>query len=122
MAKKNLGGRPTTFTNEVVQKLEEAFAMDCSVEEACLYADIARQTYYNHVDGKAELGAKKREYFDRFEELRQRPFLKARQTIFKGLDDPATAKWYLERKKKKEFAGLIGLEMQITKKIISIDE
>jgi hypothetical protein len=40
---------------------------------------------------------------DRFEALRQRPFLKARQTISKSLDQPEHAKWYLERKKKKEF-------------------
>jgi len=98
-------GRPTEFTDEVVKKLEEAFALDCTVLEACFYANISRQTYYNNVDEKEEAGSKKRELFDRFEELRQRPFLKARQTIVKNLDQPEHAKWYMERKKKIEFAG-----------------
>lgn len=97
-------GRPTEFTDEVVKKLEEAFALDCTVLEACFYANISRQTYYNNVDEKEEAGSKKRELFDRFEELRQRPFLKARQTIVKNLDQPEHAKWYMERKKKREFA------------------
>lgn len=97
-------GRPTEFTDEVVKKLEEAFALDCTVLEACFYANISRQTYYNNVDEKEEAGSKKRELFDRFEELRQRPFLKARQTIVKNLDQPEHAKWYMERKKKLEFA------------------
>lgn len=104
MAEVNKGGRPTTFTEEVVNKLEQAFALDCTVSEACLYADISRQTYYNFVDEKAEEGSDKRKYFDRFEELRQRPFLKARQTLVKSLDQPEHAKWYMERKRKAEFA------------------
>ncbi len=90
-------GRPTTFTDEVIRKLEEAFALDCTTEEACFYADIARSTYYDNVKLRPDLS-------DRFEELKQRPFLKARQTIIKNLDIPEHAKWYMERKKKKEFA------------------
>lgn len=97
MAEVNKGGRPIEFTEDVVNKLEQAFALDCTVEEACLYADISRQTYYNKIKEKPEL-------FDRFEELRQRPFLKARQTLIKNLDQPEHAKWYMERKKKNEFA------------------
>lgn len=104
MARKEVG-RPTEFTEEVVNKLEQAFALDCTVSEACLYAGISRQTYYNFVDEKADPKSKKRQYFDRFEELRERPFLKARQTIVKSLDQPEHAKWYMERKKKAEFAG-----------------
>ena len=90
-------GRPTKMTPEVVTKLEEVFALDGTVEEACFYAGISRNAYYEWVKAKPELN-------DRFEELRQRPFLKARQTIVKNLDQPEHAKWYMERKKKREFA------------------
>lgn len=90
-------GRPIEFTEDVVRKLEEAFALDCTVEEACFYADISRQTYYVKIKEFPYLS-------DRFDELRQRPFLKARQTIIKNLDIPEHAKWYMERKKKAEFA------------------
>jgi len=95
---KHAGGRPTKMTPEVVTKLEEVFALDGTVEEACFYAGISRNAYYEWIKAKPELN-------DRFEELRQRPFLKARQTIVKNLDQPEHAKWYMERKKKLEFAG-----------------
>lgn len=91
-------GRPIEFTEEVVRKLEEVFALDGTVEEACFYAGISRQTYYVKIKENPALS-------DRFEELRQRPFLKARQTLIKSLDQPEHAKWYMERKKKLEFAA-----------------
>jgi len=94
---KDLGGRPTKQTPIAVKKLEEAFLMDCSIEEACFYAGISRQTYYTWIKDSPEL-------LDRFEELRQEPFLKARKTILDNLDQPEHAKWYMERKRKNEFA------------------
>jgi hypothetical protein len=89
-------GRPTKMTPEVVTKLEEVFALDGTVEEACFYAGISRNAYYEWVKANPDLN-------DRFNDLRQRPFLKARQTIVKNLDQPEHAKWYMERKKKYEF-------------------
>lgn len=97
MAKKNLGGRPSEMSEEKVKKLEEVFAIDGTIEEACFYADITKTTYYNWLEKKPEL-------VDRFEALRQRPVLKARQTIVKSLETPQGAQWYLSRKKKSEFA------------------
>lgn len=99
MAKKkvNLGGRPTVMTSEVVIKLEQAFAIDATVEEACSYAEISRNTFYEYLK-------KNPEFQDRIDDLRNRPILKARQTIVKSLDNPQQAQWYLERKKKREFA------------------
>lgn len=90
-------GRPSEKP-EAVKKLEEAFAMDCDVSEACLFANISRTTYYEWIKEDKELA-------DRFEELRNEPFLKARKTIIDNLHNEETAKWYLERKKKKEFAA-----------------
>jgi hypothetical protein len=94
---KNKGGRPTVMTPEVVQKLEEVFAIDGTVEEACFYADIARQTYYEWIKENPAFN-------DRFTALRERPVLKARQTVVKSLDNPDNAFRYLERKKKNEFS------------------
>ena len=92
--------RPTVVTPEVVAKLEQAFAIDATVAEACSYADISRDSFYDYL---------KREpaFSDRIEELRQRPVLKARQTIVKALDTPGSAQWYLGRKAKNEFAERI---------------
>jgi hypothetical protein len=47
--KNSKAGRPSEFTDEVVKKLEESFAIDATVEEACFYANISRQSYYNNV-------------------------------------------------------------------------
>ena len=90
-------GRPSSMTPEVVNKLEQAFAIDSTVIEACSYADISRETFYNWLE-------KNPKFNDRIQRLRQRPVLKARQTIVQNIEQPEHAKWYLERKVKKEFA------------------
>jgi hypothetical protein len=104
MAKKKVSntGRPTKMTSEVVTKLEHAFAIDASVEEACSYAEISRNTFYEYLKRNPS-------FQDRIDDLRQRPVLKARQTIAKSLDDPNHAKWYLERKRRKEYGANIDL-------------
>ena len=81
----------------VVSKLEEAFAIGCTNREACLYSDITEIMYYNYVKSRPELA-------ERFKRLRDRPILKARNTLVKGLDKDENAKWYLARKRKSEFA------------------
>ena len=82
----------------VIQKLEEAFALDCTIWEACFYAEIVPQTYYNLISSKPEL-------LDRFTALRNNPVLLARQELVKGLvDNPELALKYLERKRKDEFS------------------
>jgi hypothetical protein len=95
---KNKGGRPPKLTPETVNKLEEAFAIDATVEEACFYAGISRQTYYEWIKDDPKLA-------DRMEAMRNRPVLKARKTVVDALTDPDHAKWYLERKSKKEFSS-----------------
>lgn len=95
-------GRPTKLTSEVVNKLEEIFALDGTVEEACFFAGISRQTYYQWIKENPELN-------DRFEELRQNPFLIARRTVVKSLDNPDYAFKYLERKKRKEFGATVDV-------------
>lgn len=90
--------RPTVMTDEVVQKLEYAFALGCSDEEACFYADIAKQTLYNYQD-------KFPEFLDRKESLKTRPVFLARETLIKGIQkDPDLALKMLERKNKAEFS------------------
>ena len=104
MAKKSLAGRKTKLTREVVKKLEEAFAIDATVEEACFYADISRETFYQWIKHNKALA-------DRFEELRQRPVLTARQTVVSAIKiDPKIAMKYLERKRKSEFSTKIEID------------
>lgn len=91
-------GRPTKRTVELVGKLEYAFALGCSVTEACLYAGISRDTYYEWCKADTKLS-------DRMEELRESPILIARETVIKGIKrDPDLALKFLERRKKDEFS------------------
>ena len=90
--------RPTIFTQEKLQKLEQAFALDCTDEEACLYADIAPSSLYNYQK-------QNKEFLERKKLLKQSPVLKARQELIKGLaGHPELCLKYLERKRKEEFS------------------
>lgn len=71
---KNKGGRPSEMSEEKIKKLEEAFSLDCTIKEACFYADISHQTYYDWLERKPEL-------VERFEALRENPVLIARTTV-----------------------------------------
>lgn len=82
----------------VVGKLKEAFAIDASVEEACFYAGIHKDTYYDWIKKYPQLS-------DELEGLRQKPVLLARQTVVQGLaNSPAFSFSYLRAKRPKEFA------------------
>lgn len=92
-------GRPTKLDSLIVKKLEDAFVLGASIEEACFNANISKQSFYNWKDENPEL-------FDRFEQLRQAPILKARKCVVNALEkNPTLAMRYLERKLKSEFGN-----------------
>lgn len=94
-------GRPTKLTPEVRAKIEEAAALDCSVEEIAYYADISRESFYRWLKEDPE-------FSDRIDKLRQRPVLKARTEIVKGLDnDKHFAMTYLTKKRGHEFGDTV---------------
>ena len=108
-------GRPTKMIEEVVKKLEEVFAIGGSDEEACFYAHISKQTLYNYQ-------RKYPEFIDRKEALKNRPVLKARRTIFNALDNPQDAKWFLEKKRRKEFGNTLDVTGEVISKVIRLNE
>lgn len=97
--KKSNAGRPTVMTDDTVNKLEQAFSLGCSDTEACLFADISRQTLYDYQKIHPE-------FIDRKALLKDKLILKARTVVAEALNnkDKDTAKWYLERKRKDEFS------------------
>lgn len=103
--KESNAGRPTIMTEDTVNKLEQAFSMGCSDLEACLFADISKQTLYDYQK-------KNPEFADRKAMLKEKMIFKARSVIADALNkkDENTAKWYLERKAKNEF----GTRTEIT--------
>jgi len=98
-------GRKSVMTDDTVNKLEQAFSLGCSDTEACLFADISRQTLYDYQKNHPE-------FIDRKAVLKEKLLLKARTVVAEALNnkDKDTAKWYLERKSKNEF----GTRTEIT--------
>lgn len=103
--KKSNAGRKTVFTDATLQKLEQGFKIGLTDEECCAYADIAMASLYNYQNANPEFLEKKRKW-------KQNPIAKAKHTIYKSLDDPKTAQWYLERKCKEEFSTQSKLELE----------
>ncbi len=89
--------RPTVFTKETLQKLEEVFALGGTDKEACFYADISPSSLYNYQNENPE-------FLERKHALQQNPILQARKTVINAVKkDPKIAFKYLEKKAPKEF-------------------
>jgi len=95
----NPAGRPTLMTESTIAKLKEGFAQGFSVRNACIWADIGQDTYYDYCK-------KFPEFSDQCKTLQQKPLIKSILVINKALNegDVSTAKWYAERKAKDEFS------------------
>lgn len=81
------------MTPETVNKLEEAFLLGCTDEEACLFAGICKPTLYKYQSANEEFANRK-------EVLKQNPFLQARRVQMKDLQEnnSAIAQKVLDRK------------------------
>lgn len=92
-------GRPTVMTEEVVRKLEDAFANGASDTEAIFYAGVSRTAFY---DWQKENPS----FTDRKEGLRDMVKYQARRNIVEKIKsgDLETSKWFAERKIKDEFS------------------
>lgn len=90
--------RPTIMTTEVINKLEQAFALGCTDLEATLYANIAPATLYKYQE-------KNPAFVERKTQLKETPILMARTTVINSLSsNPDLALKFLERRKKDEFS------------------
>lgn len=89
-------GRPPKIDKNILGKLESAFKMGATDREACSYVNINPDTLY-------EYQKKHPEFTEQKEAWKQNPILKAKNTIYKNLNDARIAQWYLERKCKDEF-------------------
>lgn len=98
----NKVGRPTKMTPEVLRKIEEVAALDGSVAEMALYANVHVDTVYAYL-------AENKKFSDRIAALRERPILKARQTIVKSLEQPNYAFEYMKKKRKLEFGDAVDI-------------
>ena len=96
--RKKKPGRRTIMTQEVIDKLEYAFALGCTDNEACLHAGISPATLYNHQERDPK-------FLERKDLLKSKPIFLARETVLRGVkENPDIALRFLERKKKDEFS------------------
>lgn len=84
-------GRPTVLTENVLNKLEQAFRIGLNDVKSCLYAGISTQAMYNYQD-------KNPEFTERKEQLRAEPDIRAKMTVVNSLSDPSSAWRWLERR------------------------
>ncbi len=100
------------LTDAMRSKIEEVAALDGSVYEMAYYCDVSHQTIYNWFEEDPKL-------FERVERLRERPILKARQTVVKRLDESyQNAVDYLKRKKKHEFGDNATYKIELPQPIL----
>jgi hypothetical protein len=92
-------GRPTIMNDLTIAKLKEGFAQGFSVRNACIWADISQDTYFNYCK-------KNPNFSEQCKTLQQKPLIKSILVINIALEvgDVSTAKWYAERKAKDEFS------------------
>lgn len=87
-------GKPLS---SVLQKLEEAFMLSATDQEACIYVGISPSALY-------EYQKKNPEFLERKQALKNMPSLRAKKAIVDRLDkDVALAQWWLTRRNKAEF-------------------
>jgi hypothetical protein len=100
---KKISEKLSKMTEDNLNKIRQAFAIDATVEEACFYANISEVTYYNWKKKNPEL-------FKEIERLRQAPILKARQEVVNGLVGFDNSLKYLSKKKKNEFGDKLEID------------
>ena len=90
----------------VLVALRQAYSLDCPDSEAAALAGISGSSLARYLASHPSFSAEK-------EALKLKPFLSARNTIIKGIveGDKDTARWYLERKRKREFSTLAQIEL-----------
>lgn len=112
-------GRPSIMTPETVAKLEQAFANAFTDEQACIFADISKNTLYDYIKQNPSFSHRK-------EQLKKRVDIKAKTKVIEAINigDMATAKWWLERKCKDEFSLKTETEHsgEIKSKVVYIDK
>lgn len=103
---KSNAGRPTIYTDELVGKLESIFKIGGTVEEACSYAMISKDTYYAWLKQKPD-------FLTKMESAQKYPDIVAKNIVVDSMTknkDVTTAKWWLE---KREFKNSNQTNVQV---------
>lgn len=108
------------ITVETLMDIKTALSFGSSQNEACEYAGITPQGYCRW---KREMPKELLAEWDFLvAKWQNQMVLKARKTISDNLEDPSTSKWYLERKRRDEFATRTEQELKRVEKFSDISD
>lgn len=107
-------GRPPKWGPEAFHKIEVAASYGCTMPEIALHAGISLKTLYEWKDEKIVGDGSNKTLGERIKELRNKPILKARETVVKRLDDLGNAHWYLEKKLPHEFGSRTKVDASLS--------
>lgn len=91
-------GRPTLYSDEIVEKLASIFRIGGTVEQAVSYAQIDKVTYYNWMEKHPNFSTK-------MEQARTYADIVAKNIVVDSMikdRDVNTAKWWLEKREFKQ--------------------
>lgn len=94
----NLGGRPSIYSDEIVEKLASIFRIGGTIEQAVSYAQIDKVTYYNWLEKHPSFSTK-------MEQARTYADIVAKNIVVDSMikdKDLNTAKWWLEKREFKQ--------------------
>ena len=104
---KKLTGRPTVFTPEVVQKLEDLISQDVEIERACRFVGISESAYYAECKENAE-------FREKMSKAQEYPLILANRTIAKAIrDGDIQSAWRMKQSRDKRYrpeAAKISME------------
>lgn len=105
---------------DVLHDFKFALCIGSSIAEACSHAGITEQGYNKWVAKMPE--DLRLDWKFLVEKWQREMVLKARNTINADLDEPSTAKWYLERKRRNEFATRTEQELKKVEKFTDVSD
>jgi len=93
-------GRPSSITEEIIQKFEQCYRDGSTDREACLVTGIPESTYYENLKNN-------KDFSDRIDIAKEYTTQLAKAIIARKVarGDLDTAKWWVERKNKKAFSS-----------------
>ena len=89
--------RPTVFTPENVQKLEELLSQDVSIESACKFVGISESAYYEECNRNPK-------FKEKMEKAQEYPMVLANRTIAKSIrDGDVQSAWKMKQSRDKRY-------------------